>query len=85
MRRTNIYLDDEQINRLDRLAATRGAWRAAVIRDLIDRGLDGANRSLTGDVAAIDASFAARRGGVTDFERPGENARAPHLAETWER
>lgn len=39
MRRTQIYLDDEQARRLDRWAASRGTTRSKVIRLAIDEYL----------------------------------------------
>lgn len=36
MRRTQIYLDEQQANRLDRRAAARGTTRSKVIRLAID-------------------------------------------------
>lgn len=39
MRRTQIYLDDEQAQRLDRRAATGGTTRSKVIRLAIDEYL----------------------------------------------
>ena len=38
MQRTNIYLDERQVEALDRLAQTEGVSRAEVIRRLLDRG-----------------------------------------------
>jgi hypothetical protein len=36
MRRTNIYLDDDQLNALKIVAATRGSSFATVVRDAVD-------------------------------------------------
>ena len=41
MRRTQIYLTEEQDERLKRLAADRGASKAEVIRSILDREFDG--------------------------------------------
>jgi hypothetical protein len=41
MRRTQIYLTEEQDERLKRLAADRGSSKAEVIRSILDRELDG--------------------------------------------
>jgi metal-responsive CopG/Arc/MetJ family transcriptional regulator len=79
MQRTNIYLDDAQIEALDRLATARGVSRAEVVRRLIDRALHGDERDAASDLAGIEASF----GGVTEeivLER-GSDARSRHLDE----
>ena len=41
MRRTQIYLTDEQDERVAALAKARGESKAAVIRQILDNGLDG--------------------------------------------
>jgi hypothetical protein len=41
MRRTQIYLTDQQDQRVAELARARGESKAAVIRAILDRGLDG--------------------------------------------
>jgi predicted DNA-binding protein len=40
VRRTQIYLEDEQIERLERRARASGVTRSTLIRDAIDRMLD---------------------------------------------
>lgn len=77
MRRTNIYLDDDQCAALDGLAAARDTSRAAVIREFIDAGLATAAPTVAHDVAAFDASFAGASG-VADVVR-GDDDRARHL------
>ena len=57
MNRTNIYLDEEQARSLDEAAKAQGISRAALIRRLIDRGLDQGTGDLESDLAAIEASF----------------------------
>ena len=57
MNRTNIYLDEEQARSLDEAARTQGISRAALIRRLIDRGLNQTDGGLESDLAAIEASF----------------------------
>jgi metal-responsive CopG/Arc/MetJ family transcriptional regulator len=64
MRRTNIYLDEEQTATLDRLAEQEGISRAELIRRLIDRALTGDDASRAADLAAIEDSF----GTVRDLE-----------------
>lgn len=39
MHRTNIYLSDRQVQRLDAIARDKGMTRSSLIRDLLDRGL----------------------------------------------
>ena len=58
MKRTNIYLAEGQAAALDRVAQAEGVSRAELIRELIDRGIDGhAGADLASDLAAIDGSF----------------------------
>jgi hypothetical protein len=77
MRRTNIYLADDQCSALDELARSSGISRAEVIRRLIDEALASDRRDLLGDLAAINESF-----GLLDedlvFDR-GVDERARHL------
>jgi metal-responsive CopG/Arc/MetJ family transcriptional regulator len=77
MRRTNIYLADDQCSALDELARSSGISRAEVIRRLIDEALSSDRRDLLGDLAAINESF-----GIPDedlvFDR-GVDERARHL------
>jgi predicted transcriptional regulator len=47
MRRTQIYLDDEQASRLDRRAAAQGTTRSKVIRLAIDDYLTRTDRDLS--------------------------------------
>lgn len=56
MHRTNIYLDEEQARSLDEAARAQGVSRAALIRRLIDRGLDQNEGNLESDLDAIEAS-----------------------------
>jgi Ribbon-helix-helix protein, copG family len=85
MQRTNIYLDDEQIAALDRLASARGTSRAEVVRGLIDRGLGGDRADLASDLAAIDTSFGALADEAVVLDRRGDDARARHLERVWNR
>lgn len=58
MRRTNIYLTDEQRQRLDARARAEGVSRAELVRAVLDRALDeGGSDLLESDLAAIDGSF----------------------------
>jgi hypothetical protein len=83
MKRTNIYLDEEQTVALDRLAAQQGVSRAELIRQLLDRVLTNADESLASDLQAIDDSFGALR----DIDVPvrGRGSREDHLARVWRR
>lgn len=56
MHRTNIYLTDEQERAVDRRARQAGTTRSAVVRDIIDRDLDGAP-AIEPDVAAVFGEF----------------------------
>lgn len=81
MHRTNIYLDDDQTSKLDRLAAEEGVSRAEVVRRLIDRGLAGGDDDLVADLGAIDASFGALVEVDFPSREPGERER--HLEQIW--
>ena len=78
MNRTNIYLTDEQRQRLDARARAEGVSRAELIRAMLDRALDiGGSELLDSDLAAIEGSF----GAVTDefsVDRQ-DGAREAHL------
>ncbi len=52
--RTQIYLTAEQRRRLDELARRRGATLAQLIREAVDRYLEGAGPSAT---LALEATF----------------------------
>ncbi len=81
MQRTNIYLDDRQLTRLDRLAAGEGVSRAEVIRRIVDRALADADDDLAADLAAIDASFGVAPGLAAPALGTGE--RDGRLARLW--
>jgi Ribbon-helix-helix protein, copG family len=83
MRRTNIYLDEEQTAALDRLAEQEGVSRAELIRRLLDRNLANADESLASDLHAIEDSF----GSLRDIDVPvrDQGGREEHLARIWRR
>lgn len=83
MHRTNIYLDDEQCEMLDRVAGEEGRSRSEVIRDLIERGLGGNDDDLEEDLMAIEQSFAV----LQDSEAiaRGRDDRSEHLDRIWQR
>lgn len=83
MHRTNIYLDDEQCEMLDRLAGEEGRSRSEVIRALIERGLGGNDDDLEEDLLAIDQSFAVLQHSEA-FVR-GHDERSEHLDRIWHR
>ena len=78
MNRTNIYLDEGQARSLDEAARAQGISRAALIRRLIDRGLDQADSDLESDLAAIEASFNVLSDEENFLER-GIDDRSRHL------
>jgi metal-responsive CopG/Arc/MetJ family transcriptional regulator len=82
MQRTNIYLDDRQIELLDHLAAAEGVSRAEVIRRLVDRALVGSDETVAADLHAIDLSFGAMANVEYDDRGPGD--RESHLARMWQ-
>ena len=81
MRRTNIYLDDQQTDLLDRRAAEEGISRAELIRRLINKGLSAAGKGSSAVRSAIDLSF----GSMSDVEVPHRDsgARENHLDRLW--
>jgi hypothetical protein len=79
MRRTNIYLGDEQSGALDQLAHARGISRAELIRDFIDAGLGASGAAdLDADQAAIRESFGVLGDEDLSVTR-GPDERALHL------
>ena len=81
MRRTNIYLSEEQCQALDHLAAQEAVSRAELIRRVLDRWLDGDSRDVEADLDAIDASFGVL--GDVELAGRGVDARARYLDEMW--
>jgi metal-responsive CopG/Arc/MetJ family transcriptional regulator len=79
MNRTNIYLDEEQARSLDEAARAQGISRAALIRRLIDRGLDQSRGDLESDLAAIEASFDVLSGDEGGFLTRDADQRSQHL------
>jgi metal-responsive CopG/Arc/MetJ family transcriptional regulator len=78
MHRTNIYLTDEQIARLDRRARAEGVSRAELIRQLLDRLLDSDSDRLGADLVAIDMSFGLLSDVEIELDR-ADGARGAHL------
>jgi plasmid stability protein len=78
MRRTNIYLTDEQRSALAVRAAAEGTSAAELIRRLLDQALVGANEDLADDLGAIDVSFGALREVEIDVDR-ADGQRGAHL------
>lgn len=83
MKRTNIYLDEEQTAALDRLAEQEHISRAELIRQLLDRVLANADESVASDLHAMEESF----GVLGDIDVPvrGQTGREDHLARIWRR
>jgi metal-responsive CopG/Arc/MetJ family transcriptional regulator len=81
MKRTNIYLAEEQAASLDRLAKQEGVSRAELIRQLLNRALTNADDNLGSDLKAIDESFGVLRDLDVQERRPG--AREEHLGHMW--
>lgn len=81
MQRTNIYLDEGQIDALDRRAGEQGVSRAELIRRVLDDWLAGAGPDLDADLDAIEASA----GALADLEVQdrGPDGRARHLDRMW--
>lgn len=80
MRRTNIYLSQEQRAALAARAAAEGISVAEFVRRLIDQALLEGNDDLTDDLAAIDVSFGILREGEMDIDtNRADGARGEHL------
>ena len=81
MRRTNIYLDDQQTALLDQRAADEGVSRAELIRRLIDKGLNSSADPAGALHTAIDLSF----GSMIAVEGTARDAgaREEHLDKLW--
>ncbi|MGH3633510.1 MAG: CopG family transcriptional regulator, partial [Mycobacterium sp.] len=71
MKRTNIYLAEEQTASLDTLAQQQGVSRAELIRQLLNRALTSSDDNLASDFIAIDNSFGALRDVEEPVRRPG--------------
>lgn len=78
MRRTNIYLTDEQRAALASRAAAEGTSAAELVRRLIDRALLDGSEDLADDLAAIDVSFGVLRDVEVDIDR-SDGRRGEHL------
>jgi hypothetical protein len=88
MKRTNIYLDDEQLRALDDRASGEGISRAELIRRMIDRALDGDGDRSTRRRAfehALDATFGILKGDP-DYQPARwepDDERTRYLDELW--
>lgn len=78
MRRTNIYLTEDQRGALAARAAAEGTSVAKLVRRIIDAALAGDGDSMADDLAAIDASFGALRDTRIDVDR-SDGERGAHL------
>ncbi len=78
MKRTNIYLDENQSAALEQVARTQGISRAELIRQLIDRSISASGADLDADLAAIRGSFGIARDEDISFGR-GADERSRHL------
>lgn len=78
MHRTNIYLTDEQREKLDARARAQGVSRAELIRDVLDRAIGGEADRLAADLAAIEGSFGILADDDVALGR-GDGARGGHL------
>lgn len=75
MRRTQIYLDDEQGRRLDERAAATGRTRSALIREAIDALLDGPTADRD-EMAAFRAAVEGAFGTAPDLPPGADYVRA---------
>ena len=79
MKRTNIYLGEEQSAAVEDAARARGISRAELIRRLVDSGLSGTGSAdLQADLGAISESFGVLSDSG-DFLARGPDHRARHL------
>lgn len=81
MKRTNIYLDEQQAELLDRLARSEGVSRAEIIRRLLDRSLRNEMDDVAAGLAAIDESFGVLA--ETEWPHRRDGDREEHLAKMW--
>jgi hypothetical protein len=78
MRRTNIYLEDEQTDALEHMALVAGVSRAEIVRRLISREIAGTPRDdLAADLAAITESFGVAKD--VKMAHRGPDDRSRHL------
>ncbi len=70
MRRTQIYLDEQQTQELDERASTRGATRSELIREAIDSYL-GAGEDESARLARFHQAVEATAG-IAPYLSPGE-------------
>ena len=78
MHRTDIYLSDEQIARLDARARSEGMSRAELVRQVLDRALHGDPDRTAAELAAVTDSFGALPGDEVTLDRR-DGARGAHL------
>lgn len=83
MKRTNIYLDEDQTASLDKLAGQQGVSRAELIRQILGRALSNADDNVETDLKAIDDSFGVLGDVESPDRRPG--SREEHLDRVWRR
>lgn len=81
MRRTNIYLADDQCSTLDGLARSSRISRAELIRRLIDQAIASELHDTESDVMAIEESFGALADDAVAFDR-GVDGRMRYLEGT---
>jgi hypothetical protein len=87
MRRTNIYLDDEQTSALDERARSLGVSRAELIRQILRRELDTSAVQARRErlLRAIDESFGVLADVEFDPPQRGPDERSRYLDELWNR
>jgi hypothetical protein len=85
MRRTNIYLDEEQCDALDVRARAEGISRAELIRRYLDEALGRGQDDLEHDLALIEETFGALAGVDIDIPDRGPGEREADLARRWRR
>lgn len=79
MKRTNIYLDDEQLRSLDAASQAADVSKAELVRQLIDVGL---GRRPAADAEADIDAIAESFGALADADAPPlgvQDGRAQHL------
>ena len=79
MHRTNIYLTDDQRDRLDARAQAQGVSRAELVRCVLDAALRGEADRLESDIGALQESFGQWDAEDLEIDR-ADGARAAHLA-----
>lgn len=79
----NIYLEEQQTDVLDQLAAAEGISRAKLIRRMINQVLNQHSNNLADNLAAIQNSFGVLNQSGPDLPAREEDDRQRHQDRMW--